>query len=195
MTQNWTKALIAAMIWSCLLGATACKKKDSEQSEQSAGSGSAATAAASKDLADSVEPTGVTWKRIDLPFGSLELPIDPGWNLVGTQVEGKDGIVITMQVQDGITPDLIDEYLASYDEVQKRDAPKYAGTSSTKGTVSGAVAARVEGRFDNDIAFVTRDFLLFTKNKVVVIGGRVPEASAGVLPGIIDHAVRTLQIK
>jgi hypothetical protein len=173
------------------LGGTACKKKEAEQGASGSGSSASATGgsgeAATKELAESSEPEGITWKRIEVPMGSLELPIDPGWNLVGIEVHGKDGIVITLQEQAGIAPAQLDDYLASYQEVQRRDAPKYATKAVTKGTVGGEIAARVEGTFDNGEAFVTRDFLVFAKGKVVLIGARMPTASAAVLPGIIDH--------
>jgi hypothetical protein len=184
--------LSAVVSLSVALGAAACKKKDAEHGSAASGS---TVGSAAKELADSAEPTGLTWKRIEVPFGSLELPVDPGWNLVGTEVHGKDGMVITMQEQADITPTQLDEYVASYEEVQRRDAPKYAGKAVAKGAVGGATAARVEGTFDNGEPFVTRDFLLFAKGKVVVIGARIPAAGAAALPGIIDHAVRTLQIK
>jgi flagellar basal body L-ring protein FlgH len=193
MNQRNQRACIVVLLSLSILGAASCKKKRDDQTGSgattAAKTGSGATSAAKAELADAAEPAGVTWKRIEMPFGSLELPVDPGWNLVGTEVQGQNGIVITMQSQDGITPEQLDDYLASYDEVQKRDAPKYVGTSTTKGTVSGAVAARVEGTFDNGTAFVTRDFL------VAAIGARIPKANAAALPGIIDHAVRTLQLK
>jgi hypothetical protein len=189
MNQRNQRACIVVLLSLFVLGTASCKKKRGDQP------GSGATTVAKTELADAAEPAGVTWKRIEMPFGSLELPVDPGWNLVGTEIQGQNGIVIMMQSQDGITADQLDDYLASYDEVQKRDAPKYIGTSTTKGTVSGAVAARVEGTFDNGTAFVTRDFLVFSNGKVAAIGARIPKANAAALPGIIDHAVRTLKLK
>lgn len=150
---------------------------------------------ASSELASSPEPAALTWKRVERPFGTLEIPTGAGWEVVDNQVEGKDGTVIMLQAQDGISPEQIDDYLTSYDEVQKRDAPKYAGTAPTKGTVAGAVAARVEGSFDNGTKFVTRDFLVFAKGKVVTVSARTPATNAAALAGIVDHAARSLQIK
>jgi hypothetical protein len=131
-----------------------------------------------------------------VPFGSVELPTGEGWSLPdATQAEGPDGLVIMMQAQDGITPDQVDDYLASYNDVQKRDAPKYAGKTERKGTVAGQPSARVEGTFDNGTKFITRDFLVFTKGKVVMLGARIPEEHAAKLAPVIDHVTRSLQVK
>lgn len=175
------------VIW-VALSLAACKGKTEDKP-----SGTASTSAPAKaSLATAGEPSGVTWKKITQPFGTIEAP--DGYELVDNQLEGKDGTVIMLQSQDGIAPEQIDDYLASYDEVQKRDAPKYAGVSTTKGTLGGAVAARVEGTFDNGTAFVTRDFLVFTKGKVVLLGSRTPKANAAALPGVIDHVARSLVV-
>lgn len=187
-----------------LLGGAACDEKPNSQAGKSevggAAPGSHAAAPevskpAEKELADTAEAAGMTWKRIDQPFGTFEIPSQEGWTVEDNQVEGPDGTVIMAQSQDGITPDLMDEYLTSYDEVQKRDAPKYAERARAKGTVAGAVAARVEGTFDNGTKFVTRDFLVFTKGKVVLLGARTPETNAAALAGVIDHAARSLEMK
>ena len=160
-----------------------------------AAAGSAAPAAG-KELADAAEPAGLTWKRSDVPFGSIEVPQGEGWSMPDvTQVEGPDGLVIMLQAQDGISPDQTDEYLASYNDVQKRDAPKYAGKGESKGTVAGQPAVRVEGTFDNGTKFVTRDFLIFTKGKVVLLGSRIPEEHAAKLAPLVDHIARSLQAK
>jgi hypothetical protein len=202
------RVLFMALL-SALLVTAACKKKEAEvPAGGSAAAGSAAAAegsaaaagsaapAAGKELADAAAPAGLTWKRSDVPFGSIEVPQGDGWSMPDvTQIEGPDGVVIMLQAQDGISPDQTDEYLASYNDVQKRDAPKYAGKGETKGTVAGQPAVRVEGAFDNGTRFVTRDYLIFTKGKVVVLGSRIPEEHAAKLPGVIDHLARSLQAK
>ena len=183
-------------------GAAGCGKKDGDKTAagggaEAKGDDKAPSAAdpAGKDLAASADPAGVTWKRSDMPFGSVELPGDAGWNVVDNQAEGPDGVVIMMQSHDGITPDDVDMYLNSYDEVQKRDAPKYARQSQVKGKVAGQAAALVEGSFDNGTKFVTRDFLIFTKGKVVLLGSRIPEEHAAKLAPLVDHIARSLQAK
>lgn len=172
-------------------------KKDSTDVPPATGTSTAAppAKAAAAELATAAEPAGITWKATEQPFGSVELPTGDGWEMVEGQLEGKDGTVVMLQSQDGITPDQLDDYLASYDEVQRRDAPKYVGKPATKGTVGGAPAARVEGTFDNGTRFVTRDYLIFTKGKVVVLSARVPEAGASGLAGVIDHVARSATIK
>ena len=189
----------ATLALAILFGVTACKggDKKAEPAPGSAAPGGGAPKAppATKDLADSADPTGIEWKRVEQPFGSLELPTGPAWAMVDNQLEGKDETVIMLQAQDGIGPEQLDEYLASYDEVQRRDAPKYVGAAPTKGTVGGQVAARVEGAFDNGTKFVTRDFLIFAKGKVVLLSARTPATNAAALPGLIDHAARSLQVR
>jgi len=201
MTKHpWVLRVVAVS----LLAGVACDKSESKEAKPEAGdaapagaapAGEAPEAPEQKELAEAPDPADTTWKRIEQPFGSFEIPAQEGWNVTDNEVEGPDGIVIMAQSQNGITPDLVDDYLAAYDEVQKRDAPKYAEKARTKGAVGSAVAARVEGTFDNGTKFVTRDFLVFTGGKVVVLSARAPESNAAALPGVIDHAARTLEVK
>jgi hypothetical protein len=193
MTSATKRAAIATAMMLIFGGAAGCKKKGEDQAAEGSGSGSAVVKQAD-ELATAEEPAGLTWKRIDMPFGSLELPVDAGWNLVGTDVQGPDGIVIVMQSQDKDV-ERMDKFLSAFNALQKRDAPKYEGKPVAKGTVNGEPAARVEGTFDNGTRFVTRDYLVFTKGKVVVVGARIPEAHAAKLPGVVDHLARTLQVK
>src|SRR6187549_312982 len=89
------------------LGATACKKKEGEPAAGGSGSAAATSGgdkggnadkvagdkAAGKELADAAEATGITWKRTDVPFGSVELPGGEGWSFPdATQAEGPDGV-------------------------------------------------------------------------------------------------------
>lgn len=210
-------ALLFGLLGSLLLGglllggAAACKKKEGEPAAGGSAAGEKVedkggdkagekpaggdSGKAGKELADAAEPTGVTWKRTDVPFGSVELPGDEGWEVIDGQAQGPNGEVIMMQSQDGITPDEVDDYLVSYNEVQQRDAPKYARKAETKGTIGGQPGARVEGSFDNGTKFATRDFLIFTKGKVVLLSARIPEEHAAKLPPVIDHVARSLQAK
>ena len=43
--------------------------------------------------------------------------------------------------------------------------------------------------------FVTRDFLIFAKGKVVLLSARTPATNAAALPGLIDHVARSLQLR
>lgn len=191
---NANKLILALSAAALLGGAGACKKKSDEQGGSGSGSGSAAAKLDEKELARAEEPAGLTWKRLDVPFGSVELPVDAGWNLVGADVQGPDGIVMVLQSQP-MPAVKMDRFLTAYLAMQKRDGANYVNTALVKGTVTGEPAARVEGTIDNGTKFVTRDYLVFTKDKVVVIGARIPEASAAKLPPVLDHVVRTLQAK
>lgn len=146
------------------------------------------------ELASTAEPAGLTWKVLEQPWGSVEIPDGAGWEMVEGQLQGSDGTVVMFQAQDDIPPDAMDDYVRSYDDVQKRDAPKYAGKGDTRGAVGGAPAVRVEGTFDNGTRFVTRDYLLFTQGKVVLLSSRAPEPGAA-LAGVIDHIVRSAKVK
>lgn len=198
---------MSSLLFGLLLGGAACKKKEGEPAAAGGAAGEKVEdkgekggekpngEQAGKELADAAEPADLKWKRTDMPFGSVELPEAEGWKLVDGQAEGPGGEVIMMQSQDGISPDQVDDYLASYNDVQLRDAPKYARKAETKGTIAGQPGARVEGAFDNGTKFATRDFLIFTKGKVVLLGSRIPEEHAAKLAPVIDHVARSLQAK
>lgn len=192
------RAVIASLLMSALMmTGAACKKKREQAEDVAATTGSASPAAKvdEKELARAEDPAGVTWKRLDVPFGSVELPVDPGWNLVNADVQGPDGIVMVLQAQNA---DAVkqDRFLTAYLAMQKRDGANYVNTAMIKGSVNREPAARIEGTIDsNGTKFVTRDYLVFTKGKMVVIGARIPEAAAAKLPALLDHVVRTLQTK
>ena len=145
-----------------------------EEGEDRRAAAPAATAPGLRYCRDAKGPDGVTFKKLDLAFASLQIPDGEGWTLLqqgsASQIEGADGTVIMLQAQDGISPEQRDEYLASYHDVQLRDAPKYERVKQDSGEILGAPAARVEGKFDNGTAFVTRDYLIFSKGKVVLLG-------------------------
>lgn len=184
--KRWVLAISIAAVVAC-----GGKKDD----KPTGGSGGAAPKpAAAVELASTADPAGVTWTSLEQPWGTVEIPTGDGWEMVEGQLQGKDGTVVMLQAQGNITPDLIDDYLVSYEDVQKRDAPKYAGKGNTRGTVSGAPAVRVEGTFDNGTRFVTRDYLLFTKGQVVLLSARAPEPGAA-LAGVIDHMARSAKVK
>ncbi len=188
----------AACLLALGLGMGACKKKEAEQDGSAAGSGSGAVvatgSAAEAELAPAPATAGLTWKRIDMPFGSLELPADPGWNLVGTDVQGPDDLVLVLQAQEGVTPDQQATYLKQYGKLQARDARGYRAKAHM-GTLRGDPAIRIEGTFDNGTKYVTREYLVFAKDKVIALSAHIPAVNADKLPGIIDQVARTLQVK
>jgi hypothetical protein len=160
-----------------------------------AGSGGAGPALVA---ADAKGPDGVTFKRVDLAFGSLELPDGKDWKLQQgspSQMEGADGTVIMLQSQDGIAADQRDDYAASYHDVQMQAAPRYERVKQDNGEILGVPATRVEGKFDNGTPFVTRDYLVFSKGKVVALGGRTPATNAARLAPLMDHIAATLAVK
>ena len=195
-----TTILRSLLVGSLLL--TACKGGDKAGDK----SAPAATPASSSeksgaDLTGGAKaPAGITLTPTPVPFGTASLPTSDGWavpkDAQPMQVEGKDGTVIMFQSQDGIQPDQLDDYLHDYNDVQKRDAPKYAETGHTKGTVAGATAARVEGTFDNGTKFKTRDYIVITKSgKLAAISGRAPVGpAADQLPALVDAIAASIKL-
>lgn len=148
----------------------------------------------SKALAPTPTTAGLSWKRITMPFGSLELPADPGWNLVGTDVQGPDDLVIMLQAQDGVSPAQQRSYLKQYGKLQARDAHGYRAKAEL-GELGGAPAIRIEGSFDNGTKYVTREYLVFAKGKVVALAAHIPAIHGDKLAGIIDPIARSLQVE
>jgi hypothetical protein len=186
---------LAALLAVLIAAAAGCgeKKDASGQSGEAAGSGGAQLLAA-----DARAPDGVAFKKLDLPFGAIQVPEGEGWSVAegaAAQVQHEDGTVIMLQAQDGISPDQRDDYLASYHDVQTRDAPRYERVAQETGDVAGAPGARVEGKFDNGTKFVTRDYLVFKGGKVVIVGGRTPAASSSALAALVDHMTASLTVK
>lgn len=144
--------------------------------------------------ADLKPPAGVTFQRIERPFGSLEVPAGAGWKLAADQVTAPDQTSITIYTAN-ITPERLDELLDSYIEQQRHELPKYARTGHRKGTIGGDIAVRIEGSFDGGTKFITRDYLRFKFGKVVSISSRTPATNAAALPAIVDYVVASVQFK
>ena len=173
-----------------LAGLVACKG-----GADNASSGDPVVRPSNELIPTAAAPAGLAFAPHVQSHGTLEVPTGKGWELVDNQVEGADGTVIMLQAQSGIGTDQMNDYLASYIDEQKRDAPKYANGATTKGTISGVPAARVQGTFDNGTKFVTRDYVLFTKHGVVMIGGRTPAPNAAQLDGLVDYMAHSYKSK
>jgi len=146
--------------------------------------------------ADIRPPAVASFKRVEKPFGTIEIPDGMGWQESGDQVRHPDGTVITVQTRPGVKPARLDEYLASYDEVQRHDAPKYTARRTTKGQLAGNVAARVEGTFDNGTRLITRDYVIITnRNVVVAVSGRAPSTNGAPLVLLVDYVARSVRAK
>lgn len=204
MVRSMSRA--RAVVWitcSCLAVAGCSKKKEGAEGDGSAagsaapvapGASGAAVDPSAKELAFEPATAGLTWKRVEMPFGSLELPTNPGWVLLGTDVHGEDDLVIMLQSQDGISPDQQGSYLKQYGKLQARDAHGYRAKAHA-GTLRGDPAIRIEGTFDNGTKYVTREYLVFANGKVVALSAHIPAINAAKLPGVIDHLARTLTVK
>ncbi len=147
---------------------------------------------------DAAGPAGMKWERVDeAGVGSVEVPSGEGWTKESgraLQVHHEQlDITVMVQSQGGIPADARSEYLSSLIDVNKRDAPKYEVTSKAEGGVSRQVAGRVDGKFDNGTAYVTRDYALFVKDSVLMLMVRGPTAKAAEVQGIADRMAKSVR--
>lgn len=130
-----------------------------------------------------------TWENIQ--FGDLKVlaPSGNDWKKESDRmfVNKLNGCTIVFQTQAGDYRKNMDEYLSSYKEVNKRDAPKYELLSQKKGMIKDILATRVHARFDNGDAMATRDYLLFTDYGVSIIQGRSKEKDEEYLNDMVDY--------
>ncbi len=189
-----------------LVAASGCKGgSGSKSGAGGAHAGSATTEGGTTKRADELigdvpRTDGISWKRVDLPFGTAEIPDGSGWSLESgatMQVVHADGTVIMFQAQPGVKPSQLAEYLQAYDATQKQDAPKYAEVARTLGTVKGTTAARVDGTYEHERKFLTHDYILITQTgDVAAVSGRAPAGPAAAkLAAVVDHIVATAQLK
>ncbi|HWJ27913.1 MAG TPA: hypothetical protein VNS32_15315 [Flavisolibacter sp.] len=132
-----------------------------------------------------------SWENIQ--FGDLKIlaPSGKDWKKGSDRIfiNNVNGCTIIFQSQAGDYRKNMDEYLSSYNEVNKRDAPKYELLSQKIGKVKGILAARVHGRFDNGEEMATRDYVLFTNYGVSILQGRSKEKDEEYLNDMIDYIV------
>ncbi len=197
---------LAVVMTLTIVQASACKGgAGSKAGEGGAHGGSATTEGGTTKRPDELigdvpKTDGIAWKRVELPFGTAEVPDGSGWSLQpngSVQVAHTDGTVIMFQTQPDVKPSQLADYLQAYDATQKQDAPKYAEVSRKMGTVKGTTAARIEGTYEHEQKFQTHDYILITQTgTVAAISGRAPDGPAAArLAAVVDHIVATAQIK
>lgn len=116
------------------------------------------------------------------------------WKKTGNENYSKAlDMTVIMQSQSGDLTEQINDYVDSYIDVNKRDAPKYEVTGKAQGEIKGVKCVRVDGKFDNGTAYVTRDYLFFTKAKVGVLMCRVAKANESKLNAYVDYIASSYQ--
>lgn len=128
--------------------------------------------------------------------GKIELPKGTNWEKTGNELYNKamDMTIIT-QGQPGDFTGQINDYVDSYIDVNKRDAPKYEVVQKEEGEVKGIKCVRLDGKFDNGTAYLTRDYIFFTNEKVAVLMCRIAKKNEGQLNGFIDYIASSYQKK
>ncbi|MGE0550392.1 MAG: hypothetical protein AB7O24_04615 [Kofleriaceae bacterium] len=140
-------------------------------------------------------PVGTTFKKYERAFATVELPDGGGWKVGADQVSAPDGTVIAWHVDVGVDPLTRGDYLAAYEQHNKKRLPNYKLESYNVGVVRSMTTARVEGTFDNGAASITRDYLVFDPEGVITIAARTPKANADKLEPIVDYVVSTVRAK
>jgi hypothetical protein len=135
-------------------------------------------------------PAGVTFERKNFEgLGTIELPAGSGWEANGNAIYNEK-LDMTVEIKSHASDDMsamVDEYLESYDDVNKRDAPNWKRSSKQPGTINGMPGARVEGSFNNGTAYVVRDYLFFAPKKTVIIQCRITDTNKDKLQPLIDY--------
>lgn len=141
------------------------------------------------------KPADITFEVTDFEGnGKIEMPTGEKWEKNGTEYYNADmDMTIFTQSQSDIFPDQMKEYTDSYIEVNKRDAPKYEVVQTEEGEINSIKAVRVDGKFNNGTAYVTRDYLFFTGDKVLLLMARAEEKNAQTLNETIDYIASSVK--
>ena len=170
-----------------------CNKK----SDAAGGETATETATAEPVLveASAPGPSGYQWERVPQGgLGSVELPKGEGWRKDGNELSNEAlNITVMIQQQAGVDASARSEYLQSFIDVNKRDAPKYELAERKEGQVKGHASGRVDGKFDNGTAYSTRDYVMFVKNAVLSVMVRGPVAREAEIRSLADHVAASYQ--
>jgi hypothetical protein len=143
-------------------------------------------------------PAGYQWQRADASgVGTVEVPAGEGWakdaaGMLQVQNEKLD-VTAMVQVQPAVPPEARDQFISSFIDANKRDAPKYEVVAQAVGGVGKNVAGRVDGKFDNGTAYATRDYVLFAKGSALALMVRGPAAKAADVQAVADHMAMSFQ--
>lgn len=187
------RAVLGFVVGISLLG---CNKQSSEASSSEGAPGKSTEPALIAGAAPG--PAGYKWERVTRgAAGSVEVPSGEGWKKEdgsGLEISNEQlGVTVMVQTQSGIPGEARDEYLKSFVDVNKRDAPKYAVVAQKVGQVQAQPAGLVDGKFDNGTAFATRDYVLFAKNNAFSVMVRGPVTREADVYAISDHVAGSYQ--
>jgi hypothetical protein len=142
---------------------------------------------------------GYRWRRIppQAGFGSVELPDGEGWArgiYEGLElINQKLDITVMITTQPDVGADSRAEYMDTFTLTNKRDVPKYEVIGRHDGVIKRLVAGRLDGRFDNGTAYVTRDYVLFARQGAFVVMVRGPLALTGHVRQLADHIAHSFE--
>jgi hypothetical protein len=142
---------------------------------------------------------GYRWHRVppQAGLGSVELPdgegwargIDEGLELINHKLD----ITVMINTQPDVGPDSRTEYMEAFTLTNKRDAPKYEVLGRHDGLVKRLPAGRLDGRFDNGTAYVTRDYVLFVKKGAFLVMVRGPVGIATHVHHLADRIAQSFE--
>jgi hypothetical protein len=192
--------MLRPLVWAAVAGVLAigCKSKGTTDKTDRAAQASAA--AEPVLIAGPVAgPAGYEWRRLPphAGIGSVEVPHGHGWVNATSEglevVNDKLDITIMINTQTDVGVDSRGEYMQSLTFNNKRDAPKYDVVARKDGLINRIAAGLLDGRFDNGIAYATRDYVLFAKGSAFVVMVRGPLAIEGDVRSIADRVAHSFQ--
>jgi uncharacterized protein YggL (DUF469 family) len=141
------------------------------------------------------KPDSIEIEQVDFQgIGKLQSFKGDHWKKSGNEnyCEAFD-MTIIMQSQSGDLTEQVNDYVDAFIDANKRDAPKYEVTGKEEGDINGVKCVRVVGKFDNGTAYVTRDYLFFTKAKVAILMARVAKTNESKLNAYVDYMASSYQ--
>jgi hypothetical protein len=192
--KKFIPALFISVALLSACGGSGSKKDDKETGKQEDKKES--TSSGDELISSAAAPAGFTFERKDFEgMGTAEFPSGADWE-VENNTWYNEKLDMTVKTQSHASADMslqADEYLESYDDVNKRDAPQWKRSSKQPGSINGMPGARVEGTFNNGTAYVVRDYLFFTPNKTAIIQCRIAEKDKDKLNGVVDYIASTFK--
>jgi len=143
------------------------------------------------------KPENITFVEQDFEgIGKISVPSGKDWVKDGNEISNeKLAMTIVIQAQDGDFTQQTKEFTDSYNEINKRDAPKYELVKEQTGDVGGVNTVRVVGKFNNGDQYSTRDYLFYTPEKVVMYMSRADSKNQASLDQITDYVAASFKKK
>lgn len=189
MKKIITVILVSALLAAC--GGNSEKNRTDNTSNSSTGNSN------SKELiTDTKAPEGISFQRKTFGKVSFEMPTGADWEVDGKQIyNNKTGMVIQVQNQPDGFQDQQEDFAASYNDNNTRDAKGWKLSKQEFGTIKKLPAAASAGTFNNGTAFVVRDFIFFGDTYTSLLQVRVPEKDKELLVPMADYIAHTYQFE